>query len=659
MIVTTPEQLRIVLNKLQEASIMYVDTETNGLDPHTSAFLLLQIRADGVDYIFDYTQLPIATLKWFKPILENEEVVKVAHNWIFDWKMIFHSSDIRTNNMHCTYITEQLIQGGLIFSGFGLDDTAKRRLNIDLDKSIRQQFINWKPGEVFSEDALQYAYEDVRVLEPIYEQQLKELKAEELERAHLLEMSIMHITASMEYEGVCINRERLEESHPELVAIEERMDHQIQDMLIAEGAADVIVFGKDGYSVVNPRSSKQMLEMANKLGINVNSLDSKDLVDWDNQYALTHRKEVKKEAAIVLDIPGEEDDEGEIVSSFTHPFLQLNAILKAASKIRGTYVEGLLSRINPVTQRIHPGFSQCGAARTGRMSSYNPNFQNIIKKEKLAALHLAKFDIRSMFFAPPGRKFIISDYGAIELVILAAMSEDENLLLQIQMGDVHSYVGNQLYGDEIERVLGERITVKNRKNKDLPFYIMRDAFKPVSYGIGYGSSGFNLYRTLSRLFLTHGFILTRQECDRWVHEWQNTLFPNTGKLLRANAMQAVTKFYTQSVTGRRRHWTKDIRYDRKLMSGAEREGKNHPIQASSADMIKLAMLRVWEELDHKRARIVAPVHDELLVEADDDYVDEAVAITKRQMEGAGYELFPSLGPGMIIAEPKVSMVYDK
>jgi DNA polymerase-1 len=256
--------------------------------------------------------------------------------------------------------------------------------------------------------------------------------------------------------------------------------------------------------------------------------------------------------------------------------------------------------------------------------------------------------------------FIISDYSGIELVILAAVSDDGNLIDQILQGDIHSYVANSLFGPQMDQVLGGRITKDNRKDKSQPFATVRDLFKPVSYGVVYGSTGWNLYRTLAAPLGSLGFHITQDECDAWVDRWKHELFPNTGKLLSDNARYAVTRGYTESVLGRRRRW--DLNEIRKLdwmYNAAMREGMNQPIQSSSADMTKLAMIYVHGALDPARGRIALTVHDEIVAEVREDYADEAVVIIQREMERAGYDLFPNLPRGAVTAEPKKSTKYDK
>lgn len=276
----------------------------------------------------------------------------------------------------------------------------------------------------------------------------------------------------------------------------------------------------------------------------------------------------------------------------------------------------------------------------------------------MTALGLGEYNIRSMFVPAPGCDFIICDYSSIELAILAAMSGDERLIYEILRGDVHAYVTNSLIENSLRATIGDIITPANKKSNPTAKTI-RDLFKRVSFGIVYGSTGYNLYRTLYFDLFALGIHITREEADMWVEKWKNELFPQTGALLQKNANFAITRYYTESALGRRRHWEQDIRFDKWRMLAAMREGSNQPIQATCADMLKLAMVDLDPKFDPSLARIVAPVHDELLSESQSIYTDQAMPLVKESMEWAARSLYPDADPMLFIAEPKSSDCYDK
>lgn len=647
--ITSYENIPEIVAFLQSCPVVYIDTETTGLDPHTGELLILSAHAsngnDAFTFTFDIVAMGVDVLHDLKVVLENPNIRKVAHNATFDWKWLYHAGDIYTAPIYCTLIAEQVIQSGLLLSGFGLDAVAERRLNIKMDKSIRQNFINRDTRIPFTDVELTYAAEDTIILASIYEQQQVEIARESLERVILLESTLIPITAQLEYDGIEIDEVRLRAAAPVVAHLMVTAAQHLQDEIINAGVANEITFTRDGYSVVNVASPKQMLDVFNRMGIQVKSLGKKELSDWDAQWARKHKKKSVADS----------DDDFDI--GYAHPVLREHAVRTATAKLQGTYIEGLLAKINPVTHRIHAGWKQCGAPATGRMSSSGPNLQNLVNKKKLTALGLADHDIRSMFIPATGCDFIISDYSGIELSILAAMSNDKQLIYQILQGDIHSFVANSLAGSAISSVLGDQLTPKNAKTPQGK--AIRDLFKPVSFGIIYGSTGYNLYRTLYFDLRSLGINITQDDADMWVERWKNELFPDTGQLLRQNALHAVTRYYTESALGRRRHWLHDVRFDKWRMLAAMREGSNQPIQATCSDALKQAMIYLDAEMDRSRARIVAPVHDEILSETRKDYTEECVPIVKNCMERAIRELYPDADPMLFTAEPKISDRYDK
>ena len=630
------------------SGIVYIDLETTGLDPHRHSILLMSLRYNEVTYVINFNRVELEhTIESIRYLLANRYIRKVFHNAVFDLKMLFHYTQEIAQNVYCTMVAEQVLKAGLLVGQFTLNDVAYRRLGKILNKAIRENFLN-KDEDTFSDEELLYSADDVDVLEPIYHQQQEEIKAYKLDRVISIESQCLPITAHMEYGGVCVDRAKLEEAIPVARSIHVRMNSDIQHYVIANGLAQEIVFTSDGYSAVNVSSPKQMLEIVQKSGIDVESLNKKELSDWDSK----HGKEI-----FALDNDGDDD----FAVGYENPLLRKLAIYKAVNKLLGTYYLGILNAINPITGRIHPGFKQCGAGSTGRYSSSSPNFQNMPNSFRLKALGLQNYDIREMFIAAPGKKFLISDYSAVELVITAALAEDDTMLYQIGQGDIHSYVANELFGDRIESALGEKITSQNRKKGS--HKIVRDEFKRVSYGIAYGSTGWNMYRTCANNLAQVGIHITPEDADKWVEDWKHKLFPNTGKLFAANSRNAVTQYYTESAIGRRRFWDRDFIHSNKWhYLAAQREGTNQPIQSTSADITKLGQILLYDSLDLKRGRLAATIHDELLVEVDEDYVDEAMQIVKNAMENAGYMILPQLHKytyQLITAEPKVSNKYDK
>lgn len=652
IIVDTFDSFYEMYADLVSAPILYVDTECTGLDPYTSRFLLLQIYTGKHNYVIDFLKLDLSYLKQLQFIFEDKSKVKVFHNAVFDWKMIYHNSGIDTNNMHCTMVTDQILGAGII-SGYSLADVSKRRLGIDVDKSVRSQFIDRDLTATFTKEELAYAALDVELLQAIYAQQRVEIQQKQLQRTYDLECRLLPVTASMEYTGLLVDAARLELAKPLVESLIHHATVGLQDAFIEHGAAEQIVFSRDGYLAIKLSSHLQLLNAFHKAGINVESTAGGVLSEWDAGWAQANS--VVTDAVVGSDYREGDDDD---VSMFSHPLLKKHDIRSTASKLKGTFFDGIAKGINPVTHRLHPGFNQCGAGATGRYSSSGPNFQTMVKPSKIDAIGLdSRCHVRPLFIASPGYSYIIADYSGIELAVLAVMSGDTRLIEQVLRGDVHSLVANTLEGERIEKITGSLITSKNKKEG--AWAVFRDSFKKVNYSIAYGTSEFGMHKKQYMQLASVGCPITVKDTKRWLDVWKHELFPNTGEFLNSNARHAITRGYTESVLGRRRFWNADARCNKSMAHSAMRQGMNAPIQSSSADITKMAMSLLHERLDRKHARLVATVHDEIIIEVLTEYAVGYKEIARSIMIEAGYILFPDAPRGLIEVEAFVSNCYNK
>lgn len=641
--------------------LVYLDTETTGLDVHTSKLLLLQMNIDNKKiYVVDFTKLSDSIIvsydidgKSLKYLLENAELV-IIHNAVFDFKVMLVCGVDLTNNVFCTLIAEQLIQAGYRDGNkkpikCGLADTTERRCGVLLDKAVRNDFINFVG--VLEKSHYDYAAIDVYYLPEIYRQQLEQIKKEKLERVlYDIEIPCIPITAHMEYVGINIDENRLDKAKPVLEHVVEKAEKGLQRFAFLSGTADEILFEGDSYTVINISSPPQMNKFANSIGIKVDTMGAKELADWDARWSIKNKHKIAdNDDDIDYDDDGDDEDR-RIDLGYNHPFLKLYSQRKAASKILDTYIIGIKKSINQKTKRVHPSFKQLGAARTGRYSSSGPNFQNMPQIKKLKDLGIPEYNIRSMFIPSPGRKMIISDYSAVELVMIGILSRDEKLLYQVVHGDIHSFVAEAIFKYPVDKKLaGDHVE---------PHDTYRNVAKTLTYAIAYGTGGRNLYRTLSLKLSQVGFNMKPADGDEWIRIWKNDLFPATGRLLKENGEKAVIDGYVSTITGRRRHWNGNFA-NQWEMYAAQREGANSPIQGSSADLTKMAMIRWHELVDTKRATLLACIHDELLIEADEDYAQECARLTKIAMESPAVELFGDIAKGYITADPKISDKYDK
>jgi len=638
-VITKPYQVINMVEKIKTARLLGVDTETTGLDPYTYHPLLISLYANDTAYVLDLTKLGKDATKHLKSVLEDPNIKKIGHNLTYEYKFFYHTARIEMQNMHDVMVVERLIRAGLRLK-HTLKDVTMRRLNIDMDKTIRKTFIGMDIQDVsFTEEQYQYSAMDAVYPVDMYGLQMQEIDKLSLRRIYNLEMSILAPTAMMEYTGITVDRDMLVAMIAPFEHFVGLADKALQDMIIMNGGADQIVFSRNGYSALNTASDDQMKQVLLRMGIKIEykgklSLDSKAVQRWD---MLQRKKKGKTYKGFDVDYHQLVEDE-EVANALDayigidHPVLRAFTFLQGARKLLSTYIHGIINAINPITGKVHPFFNTLGAEATGRYSSNGPNFQNLPKDDKMRVLGLGAYSLRKCIKANKGRKLIIADYAGIELVILAVNAKAHSLLDKILRGDIHT--------DVTINVLGYKEITKQNK-KQFPHVKWRDGSKTMSYSIAYGTTGKNVAETLNIILAEFGFKIDAKEGDKLIEAWFN-MFPEVKAYLHKNAKQAIDKCYVTDVWGRRRNWNERWFMNIWKRHAAEREGQNAPVQGTSATMTKLAIALLWAALDRKRARIVITVHDEIVVEATEAYAETAAQLTKECMEQAIRETLPDV-----------------
>jgi DNA polymerase-1 len=277
---------------------------------------------------------------------------------------------------------------------------------------------------------------------------------------------------------------------------------------------------------------------------------------------------------------------------------------RQVEKLRGTYVETLPRAVNPETGRIHTSFSQTVAA-TGRLSSYDPNLQNIPIRTEMGA------EIRRGFIPAEGSRFVSADYSQIELRILAHYSGDEAFVEAFRAGvDIHKQTASIVFGVPVESVTKE----------------MRDRAKTVNFATLYGQGAFSLANSLG---------ITNAEAKEFIDEYFRR-FPGVRRYLDEQVELARTRGYVETLTGRRRYIPELKSRNWNIRAFGERAATNAPIQGSAADLIKIAMIRIHEDLQNGRvdAKMLLQVHDELLFETPVGNEDAVREMVRDRMENA-------------------------
>ncbi len=286
-----------------------------------------------------------------------------------------------------------------------------------------------------------------------------------------------------------------------------------------------------------------------------------------------------------------------------HPIVASILEYRQVAKLKSTYTDSLAELISPETGRIHTTFNQTVTA-TGRLSSTHPNLQNIPVRTKEGRR------IREAFVAPEGHVLLMADYSQIELRLLAHLSGDPVLLEAFRSGqDIHAQTAAEVFGLELSKVSAEQ----------------RSAAKAINFGIIYGISSFGLAK---------GINLTRAEAQEYIDSYF-LRYPMVKVYLDGLVEQGNKEGFVQTLLGRRRYLPNLKSRNFALRSFAARTAMNTPIQGSAADIIKLAMLKVYRALQASglRTRLLLQVHDELVLETPEDELDQAARLVRKEMEG--------------------------
>jgi DNA polymerase-1 len=294
-----------------------------------------------------------------------------------------------------------------------------------------------------------------------------------------------------------------------------------------------------------------------------------------------------------------------------HPIIEKILQYRELSKLKGTYVDALPALINPETGRVHTSFNQTGSS-TGRLSSSNPNLQNIPMRTDLGR------DVRGAFITPPGMTLLGVDYSQVELRIMAHVSQEPTLIEAFHQGqDIHATTAALVNGIPLDQV-----------TKD-----MRGFAKRVNFGLLYGMGAFRLARDSN---------LTLAEADAFIKAYFERL-PRVRDYLDKAKRLAATEGYLTTLFGHRRYFPAlQGTGNRQLKAAAEREAINMPIQGTAADIIKKAMVTLHHELPRRglHSRMILQVHDELVFETPIDELQETAALVVATMEGAADLLAP-------------------
>ena len=584
--VDSPVGRSLLLEKLLQQTSVCFDTETTGLNA-------LQAELVGIAFSWEqqkgyYLALPNdreetqAIINTFQPFFENQQIEKIGHNLKYDLKVLLKYNIRVAGPLFDTMIAHYLINPDMRHN---LDILAETYLNYrpqSITELIGKKGENQRSmRDVPLDQQTQYAVEDADItlqLKHHFEKELAEALTTELFKT--VELPLVEVLADMEAEGINLNVDFLNELSKNLTA-------------------DIMILEKDIFTEVG-----ETFNLASPKQLGVILFEKLKLVDKP--------KKTKT---------GQYSTAEDILSYLAkdHPIVAKILEWRSLQKLENTYVSALPNDLNPRTQRIHTVYNQAVAA-TGRLSSNNPNLQNIpIRTTRGQQIRKA--------FIPRDKDHILmaADYSQIELRIIAALSKDPAMVNAFNNNeDIHASTAARVF-----HVPPEEVTREQRSNA-----------KTVNFGIIYGVSAFGLSQQTN---------LNRSESKELIDNYYAS-YPELKQYIADQVNFAREHGYVATVLGRRRY-LKDINSQNAVVRGAaERNAVNAPIQGSAADIIKLAMIRIHQKIktENWQSKMLLQVHDELVFDVLKSEKEDFEKMVKTEMENAfdiGLPLLVDIGFG--------------
>ena len=565
--------LRIILTK----EFFSLDTETTGTEPITAelvgmSFSYAENQAFYVPIPRNYNEA-LKIVNKFKPLLENEKTLKVGQNIKYDMLVLSNYGVEVAGPMFDTMIAHYVLQPELHHNMDFLAEVYLKYQTIPIEDLIGPKGKNQRNMRDLSPtDIYKYACEDADItlkLKNILEQELKENGVEQL--FEKIEMPLVPVLAYMERNGVRIDTDALKETSKHFTTRMQSIEEEVHQMA-----------GMD-FNIASPKQVGEVL--FDKLKIVEKAKKTKT-----GQYVTSEE--------VLESLRGKHEIVGKILE------------YRGLKKLLSTYIDSLPLLVNPKTQRIHTSFNQTVTA-TGRLSSSNPNIQNIPIRNEDGK------EIRKAFIPDDGCEFFSADYSQIELRIMAHLSGDPHMIEAFTKGkDIHAATAAKIYKEKIEDVTREQ----------------RSKAKTANFGIIYGISVFGLAERLN---------VERKEAKELIDGYFEN-YPHVKEYMDKSIEIARQQGYIETIFKRKRYLP-DINSRNAVVRGyAERNAINAPIQGSAADIIKVAMIRIYERFKKEgiKSKMILQVHDELNFSVLPEEREKVQQIVISEMEGAYKMLVP-------------------
>ena len=552
------------LKRLESAELFAFDTETTSLDYSKAqivgvSFAVTPGKAAYVPFVHNYPEAPQQLnreeiLDKLRPLLENPAKAKLGQNLKYDAHILANHGITLRGIAHDTMLESYVLNSTL--TKHNMDDLAKEYLGVT---TITYQDITGKGvkqipfQEVSLEQAGPYAAEDADITLQLHQTLIAKLNAQPslLKLYSEIEIPLLTVLTRIESNGVLIDNAMLSQQSLELAGHIATLEQQAHDL-----AGHVFNLG-------SPKQIQSILYDQQKLPI----------------LKKTPKGQPSTEESVLQEL------------ALQYPLPKLILEHRSLSKLKSTYTDKLPQQVDDKTGRIHTSYHQAVAA-TGRLSSSDPNLQNIpIRSEEGRK-------IRQAFIAPPSYKIVAADYSQIELRIMAHLSADAGLLKAFSAGeDIHKATAAEVFGVALDQVTTD----------------LRRSAKAINFGLIYGMSSFGLANQLG---------LTRGQAQSYI-DLYFARYPGVKNYMDTIKEQAREQGYVETLFGRRLYLPEIKSKNAARRQYAERTAINAPMQGTAADIIKLAMISTdqWLREENPDAKIIMQVHDELVFEVAEDQLD--------------------------------------
>ena len=541
-LVDTPQKRAELIHILSGAKEICIDTETTGTDPISAELVGMSFSInEGEGWYVPFSTPDV--VNEFKVIYENTETLKIGQNLKYDLQVLQNYGITLQGPLFDTMIAHYLLHPEM---RHGMDYLAEAYLNyqtIHIEQLIGKGKAQKSMADLTPEEVYIYACEDTDITLQLYHLFSEELKKEGCNDLFWqMEMPLMPVLAYMERNGVCIDTEGLKETSRLYTEEMNRLETEIHELAGMK------------FNIASPKQVGEVL--FDRLQISSKAKKTKT-----GQYVTSEET--------LESLKGK------------HPIVEKILEHRGLKKLLGTYIDALPQLINPKTGHIHTSFNQTITA-TGRLSSSNPNLQNIPVRDAQGK------EVRKAFIPEKGDIFFSADYSQIELRIMAHLSGDESLIDAFRQGnDIHAATAAKIFKKELREVTADE----------------RRKAKTANFGIIYGISAFGLAERMG---------VSRTEAKQLIDEYFAT-YPGVKDYMTKSIETAREKGYTETLFGRR-CYLPDINSHNAVVRGyAERNAINAPIQGTAADIIKIAMIRLHKRIKEEglQSKMILQVHDEL------------------------------------------------